>query len=186
MNPILDAAVEIDRFCTDRGLEFCIIGGLAVLRWGQPRLTRDVDVTIVTGFGGEESVIEVLLEQFRARFDDAREFALRNRVLLVRASNTVPIDIALGALPFERRAARRASRWVIQENLDVLTCGPEDLVVHKVFAGRDQDWLDVSGVIDRNGASLDRELIRSELTPLLELKGTTAQLARVDEMFARS
>ena len=77
--------------------------------------------------------------------------------------NTVPIDIALGALPFEERAAHRATRWAIQDDLAVLTCGPEDLVVHKVFAGRDQDWLDVAGVIERNGDALDRQLIRSEL-----------------------
>lgn len=91
MNPILEAAAEIDRFCTERGLNFCIIGGLAVLRWGQPRLTRDVDLTIVAGFGGEESVIDPLLEQFDGRLDDAKAFALRHRVLLLRASNAVPV-----------------------------------------------------------------------------------------------
>jgi len=67
VNPILKAAAEIDCFCTERGLPFCIIGGLAVLRWGQPRLTRDVDLTIVAGFGAEQSVIDPLLEQFDMR-----------------------------------------------------------------------------------------------------------------------
>lgn len=185
MNPILQAAAEIDLFCTERGLPFCIIGGLAVLRWGRPRLTRDVDLTIVTGFGAEESVVDPLLEQFDARFDDARTFALRHRVLLLRATNGVPIDVALGALPFEARAAQRATRWAVQDDLAVLTCGPEDLLVHKVFAGRDQDWIDVAGVIERNGDTVDRQLIRAELEPLLELKGTSQQLTRLDELFAQ-
>ena len=148
-------------------------------------MTRDVDLTIVAGFDTEQSVIDPLLEQFDMRLDDGRAFALRYRVLLLRATNTVPIDIALGALPFEERAAHRATRWAIQDDLAVLTCGPEDLVVHKVFAGRDQDWLDVAGVIERNGDALDRQLIRSELAPLLELKGATHQLARLDELFAQ-
>jgi hypothetical protein len=44
-----------------------------VLRWGQPRLTRDVDLTIVAGFGTEQSVIDPLLEQFDMRLDDGAQ-----------------------------------------------------------------------------------------------------------------
>ena len=62
-----------------------------------------------------DSVIDPLLEQFDMRLDDGRAFALRHRVLLLRATNTVPIDIALGALPFEERAAHRATRWAIAD-----------------------------------------------------------------------
>ncbi len=185
MNPILEAASEVDRWCTELGLEFCFIGGLAVLRWGEPRLTRDVDLTVLCAYGAESSVIDPLLERFGARIDDARDFALRHRVLLLRASNDVPIDLALGALPFEARAAERASRWQVGADVLLLTCGAEDLVVHKVFAGRDRDWIDVEGVIERRRDTLDRELIETELRPLLELKDATDHLTRVDQLFDR-
>lgn len=56
-------------------------------------------------------------------------------------------------------------------------------MVHKVFAGRAQDWLDVEGVVIRQGASLDRRLIERELRPLLEVKGTTGDLARLAALF---
>jgi len=186
MNPILEAAAEIDRSCTTLGLKFCFIGGLAVLRWGEPRLTRDVDLTVVCAYGSEDSVIDPLLELFASRIDDARPFALRHRVLLLQAANAIPIDIALGALPFEERAAERASRWQIEDDLRLLTCGPEDLVVHKVFAGRDRDWLDVEGVIERRRATLDRQLIHAELRPLLELNDSTHHLVRMDALFDRA
>ena len=55
MNPIFAAAREIQDFCRGRGWRSCVIGGLAVQRWGEPRLTRDVDVTLLTGFGSEAS-----------------------------------------------------------------------------------------------------------------------------------
>jgi hypothetical protein len=42
-----------------------------------------------------------LLSRFQGRAADARDFALRARVLLLQHSNGVPLDIALGALPFE-------------------------------------------------------------------------------------
>ena len=51
MTPVLVAAIEIQQFCQAREWQFCIIGGLAVLRWGEPRATQDVDITLLTGFG---------------------------------------------------------------------------------------------------------------------------------------
>ena len=51
---------------------------------------------------------------FAGRRADAREFALRHRVVLVRSQAGVPVDVALGAMPFEERAVARASEFVIQ------------------------------------------------------------------------
>lgn len=112
------------------------------MRWGDPRLTRDVDVTIVTGFGQEEPVIRALVERFSPRIDDAAGFARDNRVLLLETGG-VPIDVSLGALPFEQRAADRATPFEIGPGESLRTCGAEDLIVHKAFAGRDRDWADI-------------------------------------------
>lgn len=86
MNSLFAAAIEIQTFCRDRDWAFCIIGGLAVQRWGEPRLTRDVDLTLLTGFGFEEPFVEELLGSFKGRLPDARTFALDNRVLLLASS----------------------------------------------------------------------------------------------------
>lgn len=178
MNPLFAAAAEIEEVCSSQGWRFCFIGGLAVLRWGEPRLTRDVDLTIVTAYGAEAPVVDDLLGRFAPRIEDARAFALQNRVLLLMAGNDVPIDVALGALDFESRAVRRASPWSVGE-VALRTCSAEDLVVHKTFAGRDRDWLDIEGIIARQGETLDGELVRQELIPLLELKRSTGDLDRL-------
>ena len=48
---------------------------------GEPRLTRDIDLTILAEFGNEEPVIDGLLGRFTARFDNAREFdAIRSHL----------------------------------------------------------------------------------------------------------
>ncbi|MGH3612311.1 MAG: hypothetical protein ACRDRK_06880, partial [Pseudonocardia sp.] len=96
-----------------------------------------------------------------------------------------PIDIALGALPFEERTAQRASPWGIGPGVQLLTCGAEDLVVHKVFAGREKDWLDVEGVASRQGSRLNRRLVEVELRPLLELKDAPHDMDRLWEIFDR-
>ena len=185
MNPIFAAALEIQEFCRARNWRFCIIGALAVQRWGEPRLTQDVDLTVVTGFGAEPQYVEQLLQAFRGRIPAAGEFALAKRVLLLQSSGGIPIDVALGALPFEERVVARASPYAIQASVTLTTCGAEDLVVLKVFAGREKDWLDVEGVVLRQADSLDRALIRRELKPLLELKGDDTALMRLEDLWER-
>ena len=170
MNAIFEAALEIEAICRAAKFEFCFIGGLAVQRWGQPRMTADVDLTVITGFGGEAPYVDALLAHLRPRITDAREFALRHRTLLVMASNGIHADIALGAMPFEERAAARASQYQLADGKSVTTCSAEDLIVHKAFAARDKDWLDIEGIVTRQGGRLDRTVIWNELLPLLELR----------------
>jgi hypothetical protein len=96
---LFEAADSVQRFCQEQGWRFCFIGGLALQRWGEPRLTRDIDIEVFTGFGGESGVIRVLLGRFESRIGDASEFALQRRVLLLKTKTGIGIDIALGALP---------------------------------------------------------------------------------------
>jgi hypothetical protein len=170
VNPILAAALETQGLFVERGWRFCLIGGLAVQRWGEPRLTQDVDVTLLTGFGSEAPYVDAILEQFEGRLPDARAFALRHRVLLVRSPAGVPIDVALGAMPFEERAVERATDHRYAPGVVLRTCSAEDLVVMKAFAGRDQDWLDIQGVVLRQAGRLDTAAVMRELEPLLTLE----------------
>jgi len=181
VNPIFRAAADIQRFCDDQGWRFCFIGALAVIRWGEPRLTQDVDLTVLTGFGGEERYVDALLRRYAPRREDARRFALQYRVVLLE-SGAVPVDIALGAMPFEEHAVERATAWQLPDGAAIRTCSAEDSIVFKTFAGRDKDWLDVEGIIVRQGQRLDTELIIEELGPLLDLKGTTEDLARLQRL----
>jgi hypothetical protein len=172
VSPILEAALQIQAFCRARGWRFCFIGGIVVPRWGEPRTTADADLTLLTGFGGEEAFVDALLDSFRSRTADARKLALERRVLLLEASNTVPLDVSLGALPFEERLIQRSSDFVVAPGITLRTCGAEDLVVLKAFAGRELDWADIRGIAVRRAGQLDEALIFRELEPLLELKGT--------------
>ena len=66
------------------------------------------------------------------------------------------LDIALGAVPFEENAISRASRdnfGTAQQPVRLNTCCAEDLVVHKCFAAREQDWADVRGILVRQRGS---------------------------------
>lgn len=183
-DPILAAAAQIQAFCRGRDWRFCFIGGLAVLRWGEPRLTRDADLTVITGYGSEEPYVTALLEHFPGRFPDTADFAMANRVVLLRSDDGVPIDVALGALPFEERAVDRATDFTYSPGWSLRTCSAEDLVVLKAFAGRPQDWLDIEGIVTRRGGGLDTSLVWEEAVPLLELKGAHGDADRLRGLLA--
>ncbi len=183
MNPVLEAAHELQLFCAANGWRFCFIGGLAVQRWGEPRNTQDADLTLVTGFGNEEPFVEALLARFTGRRPDTAAFALRYRVVLLSASNGVPLDVALGAMPFEENSVARSSAWSLPGGISLTTCSAEDLIVHKAFAGRDRDWLDIEGILLVRPDRLDLDLVRAELAPLLELKEEPESLQRLEQLF---
>ena len=186
MNRVFEAALEVQRFCTDRRWRFCFIGGVAVQRWGEPRVTRDVDLTLLTGFGPEAEYMRALVGRFKPRIPDAEAFALKSRVLLLESSEGVGIDLALGALPFEERLVDRASDFVIGEGLVLTTCSAEDLVILKVFAGRDRDWADVQEIVAAQGGKLATDLVFRELDPLLDLKEDRAAHGRLEEILTHA
>lgn len=170
MNKLFVAAQKIQRFFQRKRWRYCIIGGVAVLRWGESRATRDVDISLLTGFGNEERFIDQLLAHFPGRFEEARQFALESRVLLCQAPNGAPMDISLAAFPFEERIIARASRFTYAPRVNILTCSAEDLVVLKAFADRDQDWVDIDGILIRQRKQLDWNLIIRELKDVSRLK----------------
>ncbi len=51
------------------------IGGIAVQRWSQARVTRDVNLTLLTGFG-KAPFIQALLAHYQPRHPDSAQFAL--------------------------------------------------------------------------------------------------------------
>jgi hypothetical protein len=173
------AADTLQKHCESEHWRFCLIGGLALQRWGEPRETIDVDVTLLTGFGSEEPFIRKILSWYEPRVPDPVGFALRNRVVLVQAPSGVGIDIALGGLPFEESAVERSTLYEFAPGISLRTASAEDLIVMKAFASRAKDWVDVEGIAIRQAGKLDWAHVRGHLTPLAELKGEPEILDRL-------
>lgn len=185
MKPLLAAAAEIQHFLRGAGERFCFIGGFALQRWGEPRFTRDVDLTLLCPYGAEARSVDRLLGAFASRIPDARDFALRSRVLLLRSQSGIPVDVALGALPYEERCVGRASEFDFGDGA-LVTCSAEDLIVLKAFAGRGRDWADIESILVRRGRSLDWNLIFTELEPLAAAREQPGLLDRLRELRDKS
>ena len=138
----------------------CLIGGLVVARWGQPRATTDVDYSVLAPYGDEQHILDTLLARFRPRRPDARTFALDHRVLLLETGEGVNVDVALAAFPFEIEAIEHATAWDLGGGMVVRTCSAEHLVIYKLVAARPQDLLDMETIVRRQGRRLDVDYIR--------------------------
>ena len=182
MTRLVRLAAELQSFLDSKSWKNCLIGGLVLQRWGEPRLTKDVDMTVLTGFGGEEQVVDLLLARYAGRRSDTREFALQNRVVLVQSADGIGMDVALGALPFEEHVMERASDFDFLPDCRLRTCSAEDLVVMKSFASRERDWLDVETVLIRQAGRLNWKQIMAELKPLSELKEAPDIPARLEKL----
>lgn len=184
-NRLLAAALEIQQFCEREGWNFCFIGGIAVQQWGEARLTRDADLTVFTGIGDEARYVDSLLARFSSRIADAHAFAMRQRVLLLRSASGIPLDVSLGALPFEEHAVATSALKEIAPGVQLRLCTASALVVFKAFAGRPQDWLDIEGIAVKSRRLLDWDLVRRDLSVLLDLKGDDETMQRLDAIASR-
>jgi hypothetical protein len=181
MIDLVEEAKKMQSFCVERGWKFCFIGGLALQIWGEPRVTEDVDLTLLTGFGNEEIYIKTLLEVYAGRLSDTAQFALRNRVLLLQSENGVEFDISLGAFPFEESAVERSTFQEYLPDVFLRICSAEDLIVLKAFADRGRDWADIESVIIRQ-SELNWRYINEQLTPLVELKYAPEIIVKLEKL----
>jgi predicted nucleotidyltransferase len=183
MDRVFDAAAKVQFVLESYRWNFCFIGGIAVQKWGQARFTQDVDLTILTGLGGEEPIIDALLKSFSPRVRNARSFAIQHRVVLLRTSSGIDLDISCGGFSFEVNAITRAKKVQMIPGIRLRLCTAEDLIVYKAFAARALDWADVEGVIAKQRRrKLDWRYIYAQLKPLAELKEDPEIVPKLKEL----
>ena len=100
MKSLFRAAAELEAFLLEHGWRYCFIGGIALQRWGQPRLTNDIDLTILTGFGNEMVYVDALLKRYAAlSFGSVHVFfpvATEDECTLALLLDIDPIDMVRG------------------------------------------------------------------------------------------
>jgi len=183
---LLHAGARVQEALERHNWQFCFIGGVANFRWGTPRLTNDLDLTLLTGFGAEARYTAALLREFESRIPDAGDFAAQHRVLLLRTPDGFAVDVALGAMPFEAKTIERSSNSELVPGAILRTCSPEDLIVHKAFAARPQDWVDVEGVILKQQGRLGWSQIWSDLGDLAALKEAPELMDELERIARRT
>lgn len=164
---LLDLASLFDQ----NGIQYMVIGGMANAKWGRPRATLDIDITVWVQEHEIKDVISVFEKKsYMFRASNPLEFTKETRVLPLKAQENQSIDIIFGALPFERNAIERAVKVKIGEGF-VNFCTAEDLILLKIISDRPQDLEDVKGILKFQKHELDYAYLDPrimELATLLE------------------
>ena len=162
MSDLERALADVATIFGDAGIQYMLIGGMANAIWGQPRATVDVDLTVGVGVDQSNSLLALLGSSVQSAPPDPEQFAGDTGVLPFVHATGIRVDLIFGTNAYATQALFRATE-VSLAGISVRVCTPEDLIVHKLMAGREKDRLDVEAIITIRRQSLDR----SYLDPLV-------------------
>jgi predicted nucleotidyltransferase len=140
-------AREILRVLADHGVDFVVVGGIAVQAHGYIRATRDVDVVPDPAAANVRRLSDALAEL------DAEEHD--KRAPLVRFNTRYGrLDLVDSDRAFDKLRGR--ALVVALDGFEVPVAGLDDLVRMKRAAGRPHDLTDI-GALTRDDEELERE-----------------------------
>jgi hypothetical protein len=132
-------------------LPYMIIGGQAVLLYGEPRLTKDIDITLGINIDRLDELLAIVKGLSLTPLpENVPSFVKKTMVLPVLEKSTgIRVDFIFSFTPYETQAIGRAKK-IILSGQEVCFASPEDLILHKMFAGRPRDLEDVRTLILKN------------------------------------
>lgn len=167
-------------------IPYLVIGGQAVQVYGEPRLTKDIDVTLGLGPDDTPRVLAVCRSaRLKLLASDPLEFARETLVVpALDEPSGIRVDFILSTSAYERQAISRGREVRVGTAL-VRFASLEDLVIHKLVAARGRDIEDVRIVLAKNPgfdrsyierwlAELDRALSRDTLAAFRDLLAAVA------------
>ena len=157
----LDALDALQRALADVDAPSMIIGGVAVIALGVPRLTVDIDATVSAAGLDLDRLVETLGRHgIKPRTADALAFARTRQVFLgVHQPSGTPVDVSMAWLPFEDEALAAAT-VCDYAGVHVRIPRPEDVLIYKVIASRPKDLQDAEGLLVLHGPAMDMDRVR--------------------------
>ena len=161
----------------DRWGRWYLFGAQAVVAYGAPRFSADVDVTVeLEPDDPERFVRDMEAGGFALRVDDP-DFVRRTRVMpFVHVATGMPLDVVLAGSGLEGEFLDRAKTTDIG-GARVPLIDVADLIVGKILAGRPKDAEDARSLWRIHGSDARRRRIRRLLRLLEEALGQSDLLS---------
>ncbi|MFC2163804.1 nucleotidyl transferase AbiEii/AbiGii toxin family protein [Acidobacteriota bacterium] len=136
---------------SNQNVPYMIIGGQAVLLYGEPRLTKDIDIALGMGIDGLERIENVATAlALKALVDDIGQFVIETMVYpVLEEKSGIRVDFIFSFSPYEKQAIKRAKNIDMGKS-KVRFAALEDVLIHKIFAGRARDMEDAKSILLKN------------------------------------
>ena len=167
-------------------IPYMIIGGQAVLLYGRPRLTRDIDITLGVDTDKYE-LIERVCKKLKLRIlvENPQDFAQDTKVLPTEEPDSkVRIDFIFSFTPYEAQAIKNA-RQVLIDDYPVRFASCEDIIIHKMVAGRAIDEEDVKSILPKNKDTINFVYIDKWLSEFSKIAEHEGILVRFNSLLKR-
>ena len=162
-----------------------VFGAQAVVVYGVPRLSADVDVTLaLTPDTPDRFARDMQTAGFSLRVSDP-DFVQRTRVMpFVHAPTGMPLDVVLAGSGLEDEFLDRAVATDVG-GAHVPIIEQSDLVIAKILAGRPKDLDDARALWHLHGREMDADRVRRTLRLLEEALGQSDLIASFDTIAGR-
>lgn len=155
MDQLLESLALLQKRLREASIPSAVIGGVALSVWGEPRMTRDVDVKVSVGRDEAIRLLDALGDEYIALSDDPLQTLSHFGFLFVKDRWDTRLDLLLAETEFDREVIRRAYALEVVPGVVVDVCSAEDLVIYKLISTRLRDHEDAASVIRRQGDALD-------------------------------
>ncbi|MCU0500271.1 MAG: hypothetical protein MUC51_00635 [Anaerolineae bacterium] len=155
MNNLYLAVQTLQARLNKAGIASITIGGVAIAIWGEPRVTRDIDLKVMLGREQAGRLIAILAPDYVSLLPDPIAALQRQAMLFVQDEAGTRLDLLLAETPYDVTAIQRGRDVEVQPGLSIRLCSPEDLIIYKLISTRLRDHEDASSVIRRQDALLD-------------------------------
>lgn len=165
-------------------IEYVLVGGMAVLAWGDPRTTRDIDV-ILNLDATDIDPLGKALEPFGFSFDaEGAAQALRegSHFTIFHEDSFYHVDALPANEPSHEETLKARQRMEL-EGRHGWIASPEDTVANKLLFGSEQDIKDAAGILARRGDAMDErrlEALCTRLGVIDDLEALRTKLANQD------
>lgn len=138
------ALSSLGRIFEQLEIRWVLIGAMAANRYrGSARLTQDVDLLVSDLGPGLEAVTRALdSEGWKLRWSNPE-----GEILRLRHPELGPADILVAGTDYQHEAISRARTESLEDGHPVAILAPEDVIVHKLIAGRAQDIADIEAIL---------------------------------------
>lgn len=142
---------KVSKELTRNKIPYIVIGGQAVLLYGYPRVTKDIDITVGVGADRINDIKKVIAKSgLKYLVKDIENFVRQTMVLpVIQKKSGIRIDFVFSSTKYEKKAMERANS-VRLRGVAVNFASLEDLIIHKIIAKREKDLDDVRMIIIKN------------------------------------
>jgi predicted nucleotidyltransferase len=174
---------QIARCLDGKNIAYMVIGGQAVLLYGRPRLTRDIDITLGVDSDQFETIAGVCKDiGLKILPVDPKTFVAQTKVLPAEAPGLkMRVDFVFSFTPYEQQALKR-TRKVNLGGYPVRFASCEDVIIHKMIAGRAIDEDDVTSILVKNSGGIDIGYVKNWLGQFSEMAEYAGVLKKFDKL----